>query len=160
MNKKDRTDKIFQEYLYLINDIKEYMHLHHWIITLKWKDDLEYDARLSSCAYKYFNAEISFDNRTMLFNEKIEVTSEQVCQLFIHEVCHIFTWAWSQYILEEWNWKFLDYNLWEKYTTTMYNSVLSQEEMNTNLIDKVIMKAFKETNWYKKFDKEFSKLIK
>jgi hypothetical protein len=39
------------------------------------------------------------------------------------------------------------------------NEIINQEERNTNILDKVIFKGFKETKEYNTFEKEFKKLI-
>ena len=98
MKDTERTEKLFNEYLYLIYEIKEYMNLHNWEIALKWKDKLPGDAALAKCEYKYYTAEINFDHNSMLYDKQINIEAEQICQLFIHEICHIFTWAWTFYI--------------------------------------------------------------
>jgi len=161
MENKLKQNKIWELYILLVEDIKQYMNLYNWNIALRGTKDFNWTAlaTLIRCEYTYYNAEIEFNNQSLLY-WNIEVDAEEITILFIHEVCHIFTWAWSNRLNESVNKNNMTNYIGTMQYSMIINDVINQEEMNTNILDKIIFKWFQETKSYKDFKRDFTILNK
>ena len=150
MNKEKQKEKVFD---LLFKNCKEYLRLNHWYFKFDFDNDNENcSATLTTCDTTHFIASISYRNNMWQKLNKKEIDS--LILVTIHEMCHIFTWAWSCYIDD--NEKIFLEDMWENKYVLIYNTIVWFEEGFFIILDRVIFDSFKKTKEYK----EIIKLVK
>ena len=155
-----KQDTLYQLYLDVKQYCQEVLWLHHWDITITGVREIEDDrmaALVEHIDYTHYTCNIEFKN-DIIFDDVIEKSFEDIFLLFLHECSHIFTGAWSTYILRERD--NLCLNIGRTNHTMMYNAIVDCEEQMTNIIDKAIFRFVKETQKYKELNKRFIQINK
>ena len=161
MDKKIKIDKRWDLYLELLEYLKHYMNLWIWDIGFEWanfSNQWNVIATLERCEYDYYNASITFDNKKLLYNDKIDVSFAELATILIHELSHIFVSTWSAYLNDNVNRDTLCNFYWSNYHDNLINTFLAQEERMNNLLDNVLFKGISKEEKYKEFDKRFNLL--
>ena len=163
MNQKTKINKRWDLYLELLEYLKNYMNLWVWNIGFEWKDfsnKWNAIATIENCEYDYYNASIIFDNKNLLYKDKIDFDFSEIATTLIHELSHIFVSTWSFYLSDEVNKKNLSNFYWWHYHQNLINIFVSQEERMNNLLDKVLFKWISKEKEYIEFEKRFNLLNK
>lgn len=156
MNKKQEA--LYELYLDVKQYCQEVLWLHHWDISINGVREIEDDrmpAFVEHIDYTHYTCNIEFKN-DIIFDDVIEKSFDHIFWLFLHECCHIFTGAWSTYVLRERDNLCLSLVIWFK----MYTAIVDREEQMTNILDKAIFNFVKETDRYKELNKRFIQINK
>jgi len=156
-------DKKWNVLLEIFDHIQDYMNLNHWDISWQgfstWELGSTVQWRLDRCSHSYFLAEVLFDN-TLLYKQVDDYYINEILRILVHELCHIYTGAGSQYLLDDVNEHNLTnrmgrFELWD-----IKNKVIFVEEQMTNLLDDVIYRWLKIEKKFTDLVEELKKLCK
>jgi len=153
-----KSDKLWDIYLKCFELIEKNIWLWHWNIAWEWvKDKLSF-ASVELVDYSQYKAKIEFNNDIIYWDD--QETFEIIFKVFVHEYCHIMTWAGTNYLMDRVNKiNLLQLMIHREYTFHL-NAIITQEEMLTWILDWVVLRIFLEMKEYKDLEKSFNKITK
>ena len=125
--------------------VKNLIRLDHYNFTFLERESEEvYQASLHFCDYTHFNATIKLCFEDINKKMKEDFSGwEEVIQLILHEMCHIYTGSGTWKITE--NEDTIDYHLWKKDRIFLYNWMMDREEQMTILLERCLWKKIKDS---------------
>ena len=157
MNDNKTEDKLTDLYRNIKDYIREDLWLSMWRIWLGI-ENMKIENKLWElrvCDYNHMLAEIIVNWKYFLI--ETEISFEEIFQTILHEILHIFCWAWTWYMKECKN--TLDWHLpWPSYNAMWDHIMVYEEMMVTTLTLKLIWK-YKETKEYEYFEKVYNQII-